>query len=131
MAENIKENYLSSIAKLITEAATRIFREETSRYQQEQGISSIDPEILTLVKERAISEVMFHSGDFHPKMDLKDYELKDTFDQWFKEDCAEDIRRMCIFNLKSELQRRTSKEDSATGFLERFKKGDVQEIKYR
>ena len=74
---------------------------------------------------------MFHSGDFRPKMDLKDYELKDAFDQWFEDDCAEDIRRMCIFNLKSELQKRSTTEKGATSFLDQFKKGQVQNFNFK
>ncbi|SCW59706.1 hypothetical protein SAMN02910400_01486 [Lachnospiraceae bacterium C10] len=131
MADMNKENLTLAIAKLITETATRIFREEIAKYQKEQSLPDIDPDILTLVKERAISELMFHSSDFKAPFGLADHELREEFDAWFTEDCEEDIRRMCVFNLKSELQKRGQKEEATANFLDRFRKGDVSNFSFK
>lgn len=132
MAKITKDDRIRIISELVSQTASQIAFEEMKKFEKENPNELIDTEVKDLVKQRAVSELMFRTCYFRcPDEEIEELDFRDQFTAWFVSDEEAKLRNMCHSNTASELQKRRKPGEENLTFTERYLKKVREEGKKR
>lgn len=132
MAKISKDDRMKIISEMVSDIASRVAFEEMQKFEKENPNELIDVEVKDLVKQRAVSELMFRTCNFRClEDDIEEMDFRDLFTSWFVEFEEAKLRNMCHSNTKTELSKRRKPGEENLTFTERYLKKVREEGKKR